>query len=207
MTTSNGTDAAPEPAPGLIVRAQRLTTCNLSDAMDRGGIRRGGLVGLRPMEPARPAVGLAFTVELRPVGEAEPAPGNYLDRIGAGQFIVLAAGGRIEFSVWGGNRTIAAQRRSAVAAVADGAYRDVEEHRALGFPVYGLAPTPMAGRGHVIATKVDEPVEVCGLLVNPRDLVAADSSGVVVVPREHIEAVVTAAEAIAAAEAMDHRPA
>jgi 4-hydroxy-4-methyl-2-oxoglutarate aldolase len=192
--------------PEFVARAQRLTTCNLSDAMDRCGIRRGGLVGVRPMEPARPAAGLAFTVELRPAGEAEPAPGNYLDQIGAGQFVVLAAGGRIDYSVWGGNRTIAARRHSAVAAVADGAYRDVEEHRALGFPVYGLAPTPMAGRGHVVVTKIDQPVKVCGLLVNPRDLVAADSSGVVVVPGAQIEVVVTAAEAIAAAEAMPREP-
>lgn len=185
----------------LIERAGRLSTCQLSDALDRCGLRRGGLPGIHPMEPARPALGRAFTVDIQEVGQASPAEGNYLDQLGPGDFVVLAARGRIDCSVWGGNRTIAALRHGAVAAVADGAYRDVEEHRAYQFPVYGLACTPMAGRGHVTPTSVGAPVVACGVRVEPGDLVAADSSGVVVVPWAHAGQVVARAESLAAEEA------
>lgn len=186
----------------VLATARRLTTCHLSDAMDRFGIRSQALAGIRPLEPARPAVGLAFTVQIRAIGEADPIPGNYLDQLEPDRFVVLAAGGRIDCSVWGGNRTLAAIRHGSVAAVVDGAYRDIDEHRALGFPVYGLAPTPVAGRGRVVVEQVEVPVLMCGVTVCPGDLVAADSSGVVVVPRDDIEAVVAMAARIAAEEDM-----
>jgi regulator of RNase E activity RraA len=169
--------------------------------MDRCELPRGGLIGIRPLEPARPAAGLAFTVWLRPKDEARAMEGSYLDRIEPGQFVVLAAGGRIDCSVWGGNRSLAAIRNGAAGAVADGAYRDVEEHRQLGFPVYGLAPTPMAGSRYLITYQIDVPVRVCGVVLHPRDLVVADASGVVAVPRSEIGRVIDIAEQIAAAEA------
>ncbi len=189
-------------ARDLLVGAAELTTCHLSDAMDRLGIRHGALRGIRPMEPARTAVGYAFTVQIAPVGEGEPAADNYLDLLLPDSFVVLAAGGRIDCSVWGGNRTLAAIRHGSVGAVVDGAYRDVDEHRALGFPVFGLAPTPAAGRGRVAVVESQVPVTVCGVEVHPGDLVAGDSSGVVVVPRDDIARVVDRASEIRAAEDM-----
>jgi hypothetical protein len=63
-----------EVVDGLIARASGLTTCHISDALDRRGLPPGGLVGIRPLEPAKRAVGLAFPVQLR------AADGNSADR-------------------------------------------------------------------------------------------------------------------------------
>jgi regulator of RNase E activity RraA len=191
---------APDEYADVVAAARSLTTCHLSDAMDRFGIRHGALVGIRPMEPARAAVGLAFTVRIAQVGQAAAAGTNYLDHLTPGSFVVLAAGGRIDCSVWGGNRTLAALEHGSVAAVVDGAYRDVDEHRALGFPVFGLAPTPAAGRGRVLVAEHGGPVTACGITVEPGDLVAGDASGVVVVPRRDMRRVVERAAEIAAQE-------
>jgi regulator of RNase E activity RraA len=188
---------------GLIDRALSLTTCHISDALDRCGLPPGGLPGIRPLEPAKRAAGFAFPVQLRAADGNSAEPRNYLDHIPAQAFVVLAAGGRIDCSVWGGNRTVSAIDHGAAGAVADGAYRDVDEHRELGFPVYGLAPISMASRGRLVVTGFDVPVEACGVEVAPGDLVAADSSGVVVVPRAHAEKVVTGAEQIRDAEAVE----
>jgi regulator of RNase E activity RraA len=61
----------------------------------------------------------------------------------------------------------------------------------------------MASRGRLVVTGFDVPVMACGVLVAPGDLVAADSSGVVVVPRAHAERVVSEAEQIRDAEALE----
>ncbi len=188
---------------GLIDRAMGLTTCHLSDALDRCGLPTGGLPGIRPLEPAKRAVGRAFPVQLRVADGNLAEPRNYLDHIPPGAFVVLAAAGRIDCSVWGGNRTASAIDHGAAGAVADGAYRDVDEHRELGFPVYGLAPISVASRGRLVVTGFDVPVVACGVQVAPGDLVAADSSGVVVVARAHAEKVVTGAEQIRDAEAVE----
>jgi 4-hydroxy-4-methyl-2-oxoglutarate aldolase len=190
-------------ADGLIDRALGLTTCHISDALDRCGLPSGALVGVRPLEPARRAAGRAFPVQLRAVGGNSADPRNYLDHIPARAFVVLAAGGRTDCSVWGGNRTVAAIDHGAAGAVADGAYRDVDEHRELGFPVYGLAPISVASRGRLVVTDFAVPVVACGVQVAPGDLVAADSSGVVVVPEAHAERVVAEGEQIRDAEARE----
>src|ERR1700753_2323261 len=139
-----------------------LTTCHLSEALARCGLRAGGLPGVRPLEPAKRAVGRAFPVQLRAADGNSADPRNYLDHIPARAFVVLAAGGRMDCSVWGGNRTVAAIDHDAAGAVADGAYRDVDEHRELGFSVYGLAPISMASRGRLVVTDFAVPVVACG---------------------------------------------
>ena len=77
---------------GLIDRALSLTTCHLSDALDRCGLPPGGLPGIRPLEPAKRAAGFAFPVQLRAADGHSAEPRNYLDHIPARAFVVLAAG-------------------------------------------------------------------------------------------------------------------
>ena len=184
----------------LVERAKLLSSCHISDGMDRVGLSRAGLVGIRPLEPVGMAVGEAFTVSLKPVGEVERLAGDYFDYLLPGQMVMLANDGRVHCSVWGGNRSLTTLKRGGVGAVADGAYRDVPEHRMLGLPVFGLQPTSMASVGVVVPYRVNEPVEMRGVRVEPGDLVAGDASGVVVVPRARAAEVIAAAEELAASE-------
>ena len=69
-------------------------------------------------------------------------------------------------------------------AVIDGGVRDVAYLRKIGFPVYASGVVPSTSAGHYRAVGANEPVVCDGVKVNAGDIVAADSDGVVVVPRE-----------------------
>lgn len=185
----------------LFDRLRKYTSCQASDAMDSLGIRRGGLTGIKAMEPAQKFVGRAFTVVIKPHETHADKKIEYLAHAKKGDVVMLAHGGRVDCSVWGGQRTVGARQAGAVAAVVDGAYRDVDEHREQGFPVYGREATSMSSRGNVVPVAVNEVVTMAGLKVSPGDVVFGDASGVVVIPGEQAEAVVAKTEAIAAEEA------
>ncbi len=70
--------------------------------------------------------------------------------------------------------------------VIDGAVRDIDEIRALGFPVFSRFVSPNAGepKGH---GEIGIEVTVGGQRVRPGDWIIGDASGLVVVPRERAQ--------------------
>jgi regulator of RNase E activity RraA len=85
--------------------------------------------------------------------------------------------------------------------VIDGACRDIDEARDLEFPVYARSVVPMTARGRVMQDSFNQEIQFAGVQVHPGDLVIADGSGVVIIPREKEDEVVTAAELVARKEA------
>jgi regulator of RNase E activity RraA len=84
----------------------------------------------------------------------------------------------------------------------DGAARDLVEAEGLGFPVYARGAVQRAARGRVREIGWNVPVTVAGVGVEPGDLIIADTDGIDVIAKSHVEAVVAAAEAIVAREAL-----
>src|ERR1700691_1017876 len=83
----------------------------------------------------------------------------------------------------GGLMGTAMAARGYAGAVIDGGVRDVAYLRKIGFPVYasGIVPSTSVGHYRVAGTGISV---VCdGVTVDAGDIVAADSDGVVVVPR------------------------
>ena len=78
--------------------------------------------------------------------------------------------------------TLSAMNQGILAAVLDGATRDVEEIIKLKFPVLSKGVVPNVGAvkayGHV-----NVPVQCAGVRVDPGDVVLVDGNGVVVIPR------------------------
>jgi regulator of RNase E activity RraA len=58
----------------------------------------------------------------------------------------------------------------------------------------------MTARGRVVQESYNQEIQFAGVQCHPGDLVLADGSGVIIIPREKEEAVVTAAESIYAKE-------
>ena len=87
-----------------------------------------------------------------------------------------------------------------IAVVTDGLARDLEGIAGVGTPVFcrGVSPNSPARNG---PGTVGLPVTMGGVTVDSGDIVAGDRNGVVVVPRDRIEAVVQALSAVQAAEA------
>lgn len=96
-------------------------------------------------------------------------------------------------TLWRENMTLSAMNRGLVAAVIDGACRDVPKIRRLRLTVVcrGIVPNIAAIFDQ---EKVNIPIQCGGLSVMPGDIVVTDESGVVVAPLANCEEIVGKAE-------------
>lgn len=197
-------DGTPDPQVRSIVqRLRRLDCCAVSDALDQ--LKLSGYVGglAQRSGPGRIA-GRATTVKLG-IGNRPPGPVRHLgcaaiEKSGADEVIVVEQRTGIDCGSWGGLLCAAAKRKGIAGVVVEGPVRDVDEAIFLDFPVFARSTTARTARGRIVEEGTDVPVILGEVVVNPGDYVMADRSGVAVVPRQWIERVLAAAEAIAARE-------
>ena len=100
-----------------------------------------------------------------------------------GEILVIDARGHVETAVWGGIMTRAAIEHGIAGVVVDGAVRDAEEIRELGFATFsaGICPAgPSKGFGGII----DGVIACAGAPVKSGDIILGDDDGVAVVPLE-----------------------
>lgn len=121
------------------------------------------------------------------------------DLVGAGDVLVIDAGGREDAAVIGDivGRTI--QERGAVGLVVDGAVRDVAGLDELGLPTFARGAHPATGSNQGPGA-INVTVQCGGVAVHPGDVVRGDSSGLVVVPRAEVAAVLELTRAVAQRE-------
>ncbi len=187
----------------LVARLAKLDTCGVSDALDRLGLK-GATIGIRPVWPCPRIVGRAVTVKIKPAGldkSTQHIGTPAIEAAQPGDVIVIDNGGRPDVSVWGGLLSLASKVKGLSGVVIDGACRDVDDSRDTGFPVFARAAVPCTARGRVMQKSFNEEIAFGGAQVHPGDLVIADHSGVVIIPREKEEEVMTQAEALVATEA------
>ena len=171
-----------------------MDACDISDACDELGIEAVRTGVLVPAWAGCPAVsGPVITVRLEPGGDAPLA--DLLEVLaGAADGVVLVdLAGRVDVQCWGTALATAARRFGVRGALVNGAVRDVDGLRELGFPTYtrGVHPARMRGRVGVVGTGVS--VDIDGGVVQPGAIVAADRSGAVFFPGEHEPEVVALA--------------
>lgn len=186
----------------LLERYAALDSAAVSDALDQLGLL-AGVGGIRPVWGPASVVGFAVTVALEPRA-AGPAGAHIATTAVEGSdsesVIVVDNQGRTDVSCWGGILSLGAAQRGVRGVVADGVCRDVAEARELGLPVFSRGAIPITARGRLQQRSTGEQVNVGGLTVHQGDVVVADENGLVVVPRERAEEVVSVATAIAARE-------
>ncbi len=168
-------------------------SCVFADAQERAGVMRSYL---RPLTTDVRFVGPALTVRLE--------PGNQVDCLDAlsvaqeGDVIVVDAAGETETSIWGGLMAGLCKIKGVVGAVVDGAIRDTDEIRDLGFHIFSKAivprstHTPFSERMEPI--EINVPIQCGGALVRPGDIIVADEVGVTVVPLEQASEVLRKAQ-------------
>jgi 3-hexulose-6-phosphate synthase/6-phospho-3-hexuloisomerase len=159
----------------------KVSSPNVTDAMQRKGAMHGILPHLKT--PTVRVAGPAVTVVTRDGDWAKPV--EAIDRAGAGDVIVVDAGGGTT-AIWGELASWSAHGRGVAAVVIDGAARDIDSILDLGFPVFSRSVSPNAGepKGH---GEIGVEVVVGGERVRPGDWIVGDLSGVVVVPRERAQ--------------------
>jgi len=92
--------------------------------------------------------------------------------------------------------SLSAKFKGLSGVIIDGASRDIDEARDLGFPVYARGVVPMTARGRVVQESFNQEIQFAGVQCRPGDLVLADGSGIIIIPRQKEEEVVAAAEGI-----------
>jgi 4-hydroxy-4-methyl-2-oxoglutarate aldolase len=118
----------------------------------------------------------------------------------AGHALVVDVGDVPDRGYWGEVLTTGAEARQLAGLVIDGGVRDVDALCGHGFPVFS-ATVALRGATKWERGSVGLPVEVAGTTVAPGDWVVGDVDGVVIVPGESLDDVLTAGQARADKEA------
>lgn len=180
-----------------------------SDAMDELGI--AGAVPasvLKPTNPAARLVGRALTVRniaaKASVAEAVAGGVSGLAEIEAHNLAepgdVLVLQGVDQISNMGGMSASIGKRQGQLGAIVDGAVRDVDHGRDIGYAIWSRSVSPITGKWRIETVAVNKPVTICGVSVNPGDLVLADETGVCFIPRTRAADVLASVRKIAASE-------
>ncbi|KAK4556053.1 hypothetical protein LTR86_006749 [Recurvomyces mirabilis] len=182
------------------------TTCDVADALSKLKVANGGfLAGLtmyyvvrwspRRQEGTTKIVGPAHTVKyVRKNYESEPTPpGHYLDNVPSGSIVFISAPARAINACYGGLMSTQAQYSGVVGTVIDGRLRDLQEHRAMEFPVFARDVGTTAPAEAMRVAAINEPVRLNSedqdATINPGDILVGDINGVVVIPRSMAEKV------------------
>lgn len=174
-----------------ILRA--LNAAVLSDVLDSLGLMHQAMRPfMRPLDEGLQLIGRARTGLYMPVYQHIAGENPYeveialVDDLKPSDVVVLACNGPTQrIAPWGELLSTASQVRGAAGCVTDGLVRDVQQIRAMKFPVFhgGIGPLDTKGRARMVER--DVPVECAGVAVRPGDIVFGDVDGVVVIPQQH----------------------
>ncbi|HET6403852.1 MAG TPA: 3-hexulose-6-phosphate synthase [Candidatus Thermoplasmatota archaeon] len=152
------------------------STPNISDAMHREGC----MTGILPVQQGVKACGPALTVHAMDGDWSKPV--EAIDECEPGTMLVIQVDGTSK-AVWGELASHTSKRLGLAGVIIDGAIRDVDEIRRLGFPAWARVIRPNAGDPKGFG-EIGTEILVGGQRVRTGDWVVADDNGVVVVPRE-----------------------
>ena len=191
----------------LTLRLERLDCCAVSDALDKLGLK-GCVTGLVPLGAPRRIAGRVHTVKLVAKGSAPASAGaprhlgtTAIEAAAQGEIIVVEQRTGIDAGSWGGILSLGAMLKDIAGVIADGPVRDVDEARALDFPVYARSATARTARDRIVEAATDVVVTIGDVAVTPGDYAIADASGVAFIAAADAPRVVETAEAIARREA------
>jgi regulator of RNase E activity RraA len=190
---------APQADTALIADFRRVEVASVSDALEQlTGKRMYMSHRMHPILTAKFA-GFARTVLLKKdEGNNDPAALNgmlaAIDEGSADSVYVMAVEDGQDIAGMGGLMGTAMAARGYAGAVIDGGVRDVAYLRKIGFPVYATGIVPSTSVHHYRFAGSQIPLQCDGVTVNAGDIVAADSDGVVVVPRARAQEVLTLAQ-------------
>jgi regulator of RNase E activity RraA len=188
-------EAIERPPAAAVTALARFATTQIADC--------GGPVGVVGPGLGRIAGGAEFC---GPAVTLWTRPGDILfvlkvpDVTRPGDVVAVDGGGRADAAVLGDIVSGALARRGVVGVVVDGAVRDVEGIDEVGLPTFARGTHPATGSNEGPGA-INVPVQVGGVVVRPGDVVRGDASGVVVVPREHLDTVIALTRTVEQREA------
>ncbi|RKK04894.1 RraA family protein [Pseudoroseomonas wenyumeiae] len=175
-----------EPMPGQI-SAEVIELLEKTETATVGHWRHWGFVnrGIQGLLRRRVA-GTAVTLQIP--GPDSTLLHHALGLLRPGDILLVDRLGDDRHACWGGGVTVAAKAAGAKAGVVDGPCTDIEEIEASDFPMWCRGMAPITTRIYDLGGRMNVPVAIGGVVVNPGDAVLCDDCGVLVLPPEEAEA-------------------
>lgn len=178
----------------LVSQFAEFPVANIGDAMERLDIMDGGIV---PIWPGAKCVGTALPIYTT-AGD-NLAIIEALELIQEGDVICVNAGGWAGRALLGDNLAQRFDVFGATGVIVDGYIRDRDIIANLGFPAFARGLTP-AGPWKHGPGRIGDPIAMGGVVVNPGDIIAADSDGVAVIRPNKAEEILAGCRQIAQTE-------
>jgi 4-hydroxy-4-methyl-2-oxoglutarate aldolase len=179
---------------GVVAEAAQYPSSILADVAGRRGALHGRIA---PLAPSMRFAGPAITVEVRPGDNLMIHAAMAVAK--PGDVIVVDGKGDLSSALMGEIMSQQCVALGVAAVVIDGAVRDSEAIRELGFPMFAAGLNPN-GPTKFIPGRLNHPISVGGVTVNPGDLVVGDADGVTVIERAKAAAMLPLAADKVAAE-------
>jgi 2-keto-4-pentenoate hydratase/2-oxohepta-3-ene-1,7-dioic acid hydratase in catechol pathway/regulator of RNase E activity RraA len=183
----------------LRTRLASVSTATLSAQLRKRGLDNVFIEGLHTTQPGTTLIGRARTLRYIPNREDlfESHGGGYnaqkraFDSLGEGDVLVIEARGERGSGTVGDVLALRAQVNGAAGIVTDGGVRDLAIVASLDIPVYHAGAHPaVLGRRHV-PWDTDMTVACGGASVQPGDVIVGDADGLLVIPPQLVESVVS----------------
>lgn len=169
------------PAPSLVSMFRDFETPDISDILNRMYTMSPEI---RNVVNEEPLIGPACTVKVFPGDNLMVH--KALDAARPGDVVVVDTSGSQRNAVLGDLVTNKAKHRGIAGFIVDGLVRDLPGLKEAGLPVYARGVTPF-GPLHRGPGELNYTVSCGGIVVNPGDIIVADTSGIAVVRREVAE--------------------
>lgn len=201
----------PRVSAALIERGLQIKdlTTSISDALDQAGIN-GAIAAsnIAPLITGKRLLGHAVTMRSVPERKTvtrcfhDQEPLRMSTRDAAylaepGDVLVFDFGGNRDISNMGANACAVAAQRGIAGTIVHGAIRDAASIRELDYAIWAAGITPVTGKFRLEATDINGPVNIHGVVVCPGDLIAADDSGICVIPASMAESIIELAATLA----------
>ena len=188
----------------ILKRALSLYVAAVSDAADEVGLNQVCMEReIVPLTQNQRMAGFARTGKLIRSPVNRPYDEKQLDvfmsmatKSKDGDLIAIDMSGARDCSAWGQVLTRIGKPLGVRGAVVDGTSRDIDDIDKMDFAVFARGRHPGTMRGRMNMESVNEPIVCGGVTVTPGDLIFGDGDGVVVIPVDHIEDVLTHAEEV-----------
>ncbi len=178
----------------IVEQAAQFPSSILADVAGRRGALHGRIA---PLAPSMRFAGPALTVEVRPGDNLMIHAAMALAK--PGDVILVDGKGDLSSALMGEIMSQQCVALGVAAVVIDGAVRDSEAIRELGFPMYAAGLNPN-GPTKSVSGRLNHPISIGGVTVHPGDLVVGDADGVTVIERAKAAAMLPLASAKVAAE-------
>ncbi|MEV6167811.1 fumarylacetoacetate hydrolase family protein [Streptomyces sp. NPDC051954] len=181
------------------VGLRSVAVATLSAQLRKRGLPHMSIDGVCPTQPGAGMVGVAHTLRYLPLredlfkkyGNGMNAQKRAIEELRPGHVLVMDARRDTSAGTIGDILALRAQQRGAAGVVTDGGLRDSAAITELGLPVYHGGEHPsVLGRRHV-PWDTGMPIACGGALIQPGDLIVGDRDGVVVVPPDLAEELIT----------------